>query len=55
MICDEYSEFLWPGVDAALTPGGEAAYGYAPDALVERIRADMRAAIARGGLKGIVR
>ena len=55
VICDEYNEFIWPGVDAALTPGGEAAYGYAPDALVDRIRAELRAAIVRGGLKGVAR
>ena len=55
VICDEYNEFDWPGVDSAVTPAGASAFGYLPDALLERIRAEMRGARVRGALKGSLR
>lgn len=55
VICDEYNEFDWPGVDLDTTPTGAAAFGFVPDPLVERVRAEMRAALARGALKRIPR
>jgi len=55
VICDEYNEFEWPGVDLDTTPSGDASYGFAPDALVERVRAEMRVARARGALKRVSR
>jgi hypothetical protein len=55
VICDEHNEFDWPGLDGAVTPSGKAAYGYIPDALVDRVRAEVRAALRRGGLKGVPR
>ena len=55
VICDEYNEFDWPGVDLDITPAGSSSYGFAPDALVERVRAAMRAARARGALKPVRR
>lgn len=55
VICDEYNEFDWPGVDLAATPAGERAFGFAPDGLVARVRAELRAARARGALKSVPR
>lgn len=55
VICDEYNEFDWPGVDLGATPAGAPAFGHVPGALVERVRAEMLAARARGALKGIPR
>lgn len=55
VICDEYNEFDWPGVDLGVTPDGKVAYGYAPDTLVEQVRAEMRAARTRGALKAVPR
>ena len=55
IICDEYNAFDWPGVDLAPTPTGAPAYGLVPDALLEAARAEMRAARARGALKGVAR
>ena len=51
VICDEYNEFDWPGVDMGATSSGDSVFGYAPDALLEQVRAEMRAANARGALK----
>ncbi len=34
IICDEYNEFDWPGVDLGITPKGSDHFGYVPDALV---------------------
>jgi hypothetical protein len=55
VICDEYNEFDWPGVDLDVTPDGKPAYGCVPDALVGQVRAEMRAARMRGALKAIPR
>ncbi len=55
VICDEYNEFDWPGVDLDTTSAGASSFGFAPDALVERVRAEMRAARARGALKSVTR
>ena len=55
MICDEYNEFDWPGVDRAVTSAGAPVFGYLPDTLLERIRAEMRGARERGALKGSLR
>jgi hypothetical protein len=55
VICDEYNEFDWPGVDLGATPDGDFTFGYLPDAFVERVRAEMRAARARGALKSVPR
>ena len=55
VICDEYNEFDWPGVDLDTTPTGTSSYGFAPDALVERVRAEMRDARGRGSLKRVPR
>ena len=55
IICDEYNEFDWPGVDLEKTPAGAASFGHVPDALVERVRMQMRAARARGDLKRVPR
>jgi hypothetical protein len=32
VICDEYNEFDWPGVDLGTTPKGKSVFGYIPDA-----------------------
>jgi hypothetical protein len=55
VICDEYSEFDWPGVDLGATPHGDFTFGCLPDAFVERVRAEMRAARARGALTSVPR
>jgi len=55
VICDEYNAFDWPGVDRGLTPMGEPAFGFVPDALTERVREEMRQARARGALKSTPR
>ena len=55
VICDEYNEFDWPGVDLDTTQAGASAYGFAPDPLVERVRAEMRNARGRGSLKRVPR
>lgn len=55
VICDEYNAFDWPGPDLSVTAAGKASYGYVPDALIERIRAEMRAARDRGALKRVAR
>jgi mRNA-degrading endonuclease toxin of MazEF toxin-antitoxin module len=48
IICDEYNEFDWPGVDLGLTPKGADHFGYVPDALINRVRQEVLAARARG-------
>jgi hypothetical protein len=55
VICDEYNEFDWPGVDLGATPHGDFTFGCLPDAFVERVRAEMRAARARGALTSVPR
>ena len=55
VICDEYNEFDWPGVDLVTTPSGGRTFGFVPGALVERVRAELRAARARGALKPVPR
>lgn len=55
IICDEYNEFDWPGVDLGVTPHGAREYGYIPDALLEAVRKEMRAAGARKSLKAVKR
>ncbi len=55
IICDEYNEFTWPGVDLDMAPGGGSSYGFAPIALIERVRAELRAARARGAFKPVIR
>ena len=55
IVCDEYNEFDWPGVDLDRTSTGAAAFGHVPDALVDRVRAEMLAARARGALKRVSR
>ena len=55
IICDEYNEFAWPGVYLEATPAGGASFGFVPDALLERVRIEFRAARARGALKGVPR
>ena len=55
IICDEYNEFDWPGVDLDLTPAGDASFGFVPNALVEQVRTELRAARARGALKVVPR
>jgi hypothetical protein len=48
IICDEYNEFDWPGIDLGLTPKGADHLGYVPDGLINRVRQEMLAARARG-------
>lgn len=55
IICDEYNEFDWPGVDLDLTPTGNPSFGFVPQALVEQVRTELRAARARGALKVVPR
>ena len=55
VICDEYNEFDWPGVDLDVTTKGRPDYGFVPDALIDRVRAQMRDARSRGTLRGTVR
>jgi hypothetical protein len=55
IICDEYNEFDWPGVDLGLTVAGNDKYGFVPDALVERVRIRVMAARAQGMLSRIAR
>ena len=55
VICDEYNEFDWPGIDLGAMPDGGAAFGYGPDAIVERVRSEMLAARARGALRSVPR
>lgn len=55
IICDEYNEFDWPGVDLGATQDGEREFGYIPDALLERVREEMRQAAARKSLKAVKR
>ena len=55
VICDEYNAFDWPGADLAKTADGKASFGYVSDALIARIRAEMRAARDRGALKRVAR
>ena len=55
IICDEYNDFDWPGVDLGTTPKGDSAFGHVPDALLEQVRAEMRAARKRGALKSVPR
>ena len=55
VICDEYNEFDWPGVDIGTTPKGRSVFGYVPDALLEQVRTEMFAARKRGALKSIPR
>jgi hypothetical protein len=55
IICDEYNEFDWPGVDLGQTPKGVDHFGYAPDALINRVREEVLAARARGALKTVPR
>ena len=55
VICDEYNEFDWPGVDLERTPSGDMFYGFVPDAFIERVRGGLRAARGRGALKSVPR
>jgi hypothetical protein len=55
IICDEYNEFDWPGVDLGQTPKGADHFGYVPDALINRVREEVLAARARGTLKTVPR
>ena len=55
IICDEYNEFDWPGVDLGTTQEGEREFGYIPDALLERVRQEMREAGSRKSLKAVRR
>jgi len=55
VICDEYNEFDWPGVDLGTTPKGKSVFGCIPDALLEQVRAEMLAARKRGALKSVPR
>lgn len=55
IICDEYNEFDWPGVDFDTTPSGEPAYGFVPDGLVQQVRTEMLDARHRGTLKAVPR
>ena len=55
VICDEYNEFDWPGVDLDTTPSGAAAYGFMPDAFIERVRAELRTARIRRALRNVPR
>jgi hypothetical protein len=55
VICDEYNEFDWPGVDLGTTPKGRSVFGYVPDALLEQVRTEMFAARKRGALKSVPR
>ena len=55
IICDEYNEFDWPGVDLETTPSGSPTYGFVPDALVEQVRSEMLNARRRGVLKAVQR
>jgi hypothetical protein len=53
IICDEYNEFDWPGVDLGRTATGDHQYGLVPDALVERVRMRFLAARAQGRLNRV--
>ena len=55
VICDEYNEFDWPGVDLETTLWGEPTYGFVPDGLVGQVRAELLAARRRGVLKTVPR
>jgi PemK-like, MazF-like toxin of type II toxin-antitoxin system len=55
VICDEYNEFDWPGVDLGTTSKGKSVFGYIPDALLEQVRAEMLAARKRGALRSVPR
>jgi mRNA-degrading endonuclease toxin of MazEF toxin-antitoxin module len=55
IICDEYNEFDWPGVDLGQTPNRADHFGYVPDALINRVREEVLAARARGALKTVPR
>src|SRR5215470_659117 len=55
VICDEYNEFDWPGVDLGTTPKGKNVFGYVPDPLLEQVRAEVLVAKKRGALKGVAR
>lgn len=55
ITCDEYNAFDWPGVDLLPTPIVAPAYGLVPNELIEAVRAEMRAARAHSGLKGVAR
>ena len=50
VICDEFNAFDWPGPDVHVTPEGKSSFGYVPDALIERIRTEMRTARDHGAL-----
>jgi hypothetical protein len=47
VICDEYNEFDWPGVDLGTTPKGKSVFGHIPDELLEQVRAEMLGARIR--------
>ena len=55
VICDEYNEFDWPDVDLETTPSGNMSYGFMPDAFIEQVRGELRAARVRGALKNVPR
>ncbi len=55
VICDEFNAFDWLGPDVGVTPEGKLGFGYVPDALIERIRAEMRSARDHGALKSVPR
>lgn len=55
VICDEFNAFDWLGPDVDVTPEGKSSFGYVPNALIERIRAEMRTARDRGALKSVPR
>lgn len=55
VICDEYNEFEWPGVDLAIAPRAGVVFKYVPDALLKRVRSEVLDARKRGALKAVSR
>lgn len=55
IICDEFNEFDWPGMDLGKAPNGTFSFGLLPRGLLSAIRDEMLAARARGKLHGAAR
>ena len=50
IVCDEFNEFIWPGVDLGKTPRGMPSFGHLPRGVLAAARAAFTEARARGRL-----
>lgn len=55
VVCDEANIFDWPGTDMSFASNGRVFYGLLPDALIKRIRDEVRRAHAQGSFKSVPR